>query len=97
MTPKQTYKLKTKHRKWILEIFDRPDAVHVFVRVKGPWFAEEEMQFLDWMDTIPLPFKTKEIVTTFEQSGEVITHYPNGTVVNDTPGKATVVNICEPP
>lgn len=94
---KQIYRLKTKHRTWTLEAFDTADAFHIYVTAKGKWTPEGEVEFTEWFGNLGLPYKTKDVITTFTHSMETITHHPDGVIVRERPGLPTEITIAEPP
>ena len=90
-------KFRAEHRTWTLEMFDTDTALHIYLTAKGKWIPEEEVAFTEWLGTLNLPYKEKDVITTIVQTGETITHHPNGMIVRERPGLPTEITIAEPP
>ena len=93
----QTYVLTTKHRVWTVKTEDSPDEFRMFVSWKGKWFLEEERQFNEWVGSFDIPFKTKNVRSTFADNGNIVTHHPNGMIVLERPGEPAEITFGEPP
>lgn len=95
---KHVYRLKTKHRVWSVEIYDRPDAIHMLATAKGKWVFEEEIQAIEWIGEVVknFPYKTKPIISTWGHSKETIIHHPDGMIVRERPGLPTEVTFATP-
>jgi hypothetical protein len=94
---KQAHILTTKHRVWTVETQDLPDEFRMFVSWKGKWVAKEERQFNKWVGGFDLPFKTKNVRSTFSDNDVTITHHPNGMIVRERPGEPTEITFGTPP